>query len=863
MESTYQLIGYIPPYTGDGDGNRFGRGIQEGAPDIQGVRRLYIEVKHKNWESLIIHRRQSLSAKRVIHYKDKYVPGKIRFQDDTYKVKLRFKGNIAHLKQDKWSFRILVKGKKTILGMKQFSIQHPLQRNWMLEKLAHLSIKREGLLGLRYDFIYVTINGKNMGIYALEEHFEKRLIENNQRKNGPVIKIASSALTFFDAAKSGVVQRDPVLYQQYQKATQLLRALVKGELTVSEVFDVKKLAKYCAIVDLLGGGHGAHWSSLRLYYNPITSKLETIYYDGNTDGYFNTLIGAGRSFFQSPGNRAYPIFNILFDDPVFFKNYVVALEKVSEKSYLDNLLTDLGGIIDRDEKLLASEWVNYSFTKKSGFVGTANDNNVSRLYKTREKIRLIVSGQGFQQKIQLVTAEQEIVQAHHQMSISDKITLGLISKSPMPIEILGIRRKNILHKPLKPAILPTRIPTTPGFGNYANVTLVDDPRPRLVYFSSLDFRGEDITSLMLSYRVMGSSFIREVSISPIPIEGVIEDASGETLADEIHQPSTVSDGSSDTITRDIIREKSNLDKYEFLDVRDSIREITIRRGAWKLSRNLVIPKGYKLIAKPGTKIDLSNGAILLSYSPISFIGTEDDPIIIQSPGNDGGGLAVLNADGGSFLRHTIFKNLSAPESEGWKLTGAVTFYESDVHVENCQFIGNHSEDSLHIMRSKVQISDSYFKNAQSDAFDGDFVEARIERSQFVNSGNDAVDISGSSLIIKDIQIDGAGDKGLSAGENSKASVERIKIKSTNIAIASKDMSTVIAKDISIKNSKIGFAAYQKKSEFGPATIKTTRVIDNTSAAPFMLEPRSTLLMDGVVKTANQKKAYKALYPKTN
>ena len=170
---------------------------------------------------------------------------------------------------------------------------------------------------------------------------------------------------------------------------------------------------------------------------------------------------------------------------------------------------------------------------------------------------------------------------------------------------------------------------------------------------------------------------------------------------------------------------------------------------------------------------------------------------------------------------------------------------------------------MHIIRSKVRMSETYFKNSYSDAFDGDFVDAKIENSRFDNSGNDAVDISGSNLIMKGVQINKAGDKGLSAGENSQASLEHVKIKLTNIAIASKDMSTVIAKDISIKNSKIGFAAYQKKSEFGPAVIKATRVIGNTSTTPFVLESQSTLLIDGTVKTANQKKAYKTLYSKTN
>ena len=119
--------------------------------------------------------------------------------------------------------------------------------------------------------------------------------------------------------------------------------------------------------------------------------------------------------------------------------------------------------------------------------------------------------------------------------------------------------------------------------------------------------------------------------------------------------------------KDITREKSKLDDYIFLYVSEEKKEIIIRKGTWKLSKNLVIPKGYKLIAKPGAQIDFDNGVTILSYSPISFIGTEENPIIIQSPNNDGGGLVVLKADGESDIRHTIFRSLSGTRIGGLEI----------------------------------------------------------------------------------------------------------------------------------------------------------------------------------------------------
>ena len=49
------------------------------------------------------------------------------------------------------------------------------------------------MLGLRYEFIQVSLNGRDLGIYALEEHFEKRLIEHGRRREGPIVRFNENA----------------------------------------------------------------------------------------------------------------------------------------------------------------------------------------------------------------------------------------------------------------------------------------------------------------------------------------------------------------------------------------------------------------------------------------------------------------------------------------------------------------------------------------------------------------------------------------------------------------------------------------------------------------------------------------------
>ena len=115
-----------------------------------------------------------------------------------------------------------------------------------------------------------------------------------------------------------------------------------------------------------------------------------------------------------------------------------------------------------------------------------------------------------------------------------------------------------------------------------------------------------------------------------------------------------------------------------------------------------------------------------------------------------------------------------------------------------------------------------------DAVDFDFSVGIIDGISIINSGNDALDFSGSEVVAKNVSINQVGDKGISAGERSEIRIENVEINNANIAVASKDLSKLSIKNIDIKNSKIAAAAYQKKSEYGPGFLNIEQIkIANT------------------------------------
>ena len=68
------------------------------------------------------------------------------------------------------------------------------------------------------------------------------------------------------------------------------------------------------------------------------------------------------------------------------------------------------------------------------------------------------------------------------------------------------------------------------------------------------------------------------------------------------------------------------------------------------------------------------------------------------------------------------------------------------------------------------------------------------------------------------KIRNVGDKAISCGEKSEITIKEVEIEHANTAIASKDMSEVSVNEVVIENCKIAFASFQKKPEYGPATI---------------------------------------------
>lgn len=788
---------------------------------------LSIDINHVNLQRLYFTNEYAIENNggilNTINSDSSYVAISISDQTNTSRGKARNKGNWRDARSNKkLALRIRLPDDNTILGMKRFSIHDPAVKGYLSEWIFHELLKYEDIISPRYDFVRVKINGDDKGVFALEEHFDKRLIENNRRREGVILRLDESnqlrahsllsqdqkrrdAPDYEDNSYSispidtyGDILGDSILFEQFERGVSLFEAFRRGQLPASQVFDVDRLAKLFALSDLLGDSHNLKAKNIKFYLNPLTSQIEPIGYDQHHPiGYLNHLLGENKKLLENSDLIVWP--EQLFNDPVFYRLYIESLREVSSDSYLYNF----------EESIMDAYKTRNNLIYKSNPLYI--DNSFTILAENQEYIRRRL-------------APEKLVEAYFHEHESDTVTIRVGNTYSLPIEVTGLYYRGELIETTRAGLLDTKFDSEVlGFQDFVFST------------GGIDQTSFDQTLLRLGTRLMGDTVELTEEINPWYLAGHIDE-----LKDDIFFKA--SDPTSEIF----------LSAYE--------NRLLFNQEKVEVSRDLVIPHGYEIYIPEGTDINLVNGASILSFSPIIALGTEERPIRIRSSDGFGGGLVILNTNKETQFEYVEFEGLSNPSQNGWEMTGGVTFYEADVIISNTLFSGNRrGDDYINIIRSNFEIRESQFNDVIADALDSDFSIGSITGSSFVNTGNDAIDSSGSTIEINDVVMSGIGDKGISAGENSSVLASNMSINNAEIGMSSKDNSNLSFSNVSLSNNAIGLAAFQKKSEYGPGVIEGDLITMIDVGTPYLIERLSSCVIDGETIESNQERIRDLLY----
>ncbi len=745
------------------------------------------------------------------------VNAKISFDGEEYQTNIRIKGDrkTHWFEKNAVSYKLSLQGEDKIFGVKRFSLQKPRMRNYIHEWIFFELIGELDLIQIKYFFLNLNINGENNNLYAFEENFDKVLIERNKRRNGPIFSLFENFSMNPLENKFDVYNKKFWLnednFEFTQKAIEKLNSFFKSSKNGTDNFDKEKWAKFFAISDLNFYSHSRINKSVRYFYNPVSAQFEPIGYDAHRSvpnfskhiknwsemGIENSLQEAltckedlklcVENQSRTYGNFLAYKFFFTNDGKLnveFFREYKKWVNYLTSKEFLDNFFEQRDKEINRINSLIYND---YFFTDHNYFYGPGI------YYFSKKDIYLRAKN--------LRNYFKEVPDKVFFEQLDTEIKITNLSYNNLSYIIDEIQCKNFETK------------------NYNNFKL---QKPLELGSQSIFLRNTNNQNLICDKVVLLSDEKENKEI-------------------DIYQ----------LLDINLALKKIDKNLYKEFFIRNS-NELLLKNNQTYINKNILIPKNFTVKILPGQKIILTDNAFIFSKS---FWIADGSKNIIEIKGlkdNFGGGIFINDPLNKSLFSNINFKylgglkkpffyntkkeylttissyndeinsysenlNLNPDESIlfnlNYNLMGSVNFFNSNVIIENSKFEKICSEDALNIVSSKFKLRNISFNENCSDSIDIDFGDGEIFNSYFSNIGNDALDFSGSSINLKKITLNNVGDKFISVGEESIVDIDNVKGENSFVGIVSKDGSTVTMKNIFLKNTIIGMAAYIKKNEY--------------------------------------------------
>ena len=852
------------------------------AASTNGLPTLIVELADD--QAAILQRLRTRSLERGMIFQDAedLVTGTVALGDKTVPARMRIKGDfLDHIDTKKWSLRIELKGDK-LLGMSRFSIQHPKTRGHLWEWLIMSMARRDGLLAPRSHFVNVIVNNNPTGIYYLEEHLTKELLESQGRREGPIVRFVedtywaeyhqhrqyqgagvshlapvtihpSQDLTAAEISAYGEkrLAQSEALARQLQSAIDKMRDLQRlirkndknplsqlaklqalvdtHDLTIDHLVDVDSSARMHGLLNLFRCNHALVWPNRRFYHNPITARLEPIVFD--------TLAGTPIAA-RDPIAMASKTTTELLKSDRYYNRLFELLGPLSESSYLDDHLAALRSDLERFARLLQLEGMVSAQTDPARMINQLRDQQVF----LQELLRP-TDGANFESR--LLTPDFESSSQEGLMEVEAWAT------TKVPVVVEGFRFSNGrfigAHQSLDP-----QSAGSPRSDGTNGVVLPHDGRHAVFRFRA-DGRLTALRDIQQLKDAVRRSEDRDRSVKLRVLVEYHYLPRYETRTEPLSIRRFAVDWTrSARPDQPVLREA--LEAHQFLEYDHAQNRLSVKPGVWTVEGDLLVPADHRLHIGPGVTLKFEGQAALVSTEPLVFEGRDENPIVLEPVGDEPwAGVVVLDAEERSRWSYVRVRGTDTVQRGGWILTGGVTFYRSPVDLLQCHFTDARGEDALNIYDADFRMDNALFDGVASDAFDGDFVTGTVTNSIFRNSGEDAVDVSGSRVHVATTRFVEIGDKAISAGEDSEVQVTDSVVESASIAVASKDFSRVEIEDLEIqKATQFGLAAYVKKPEFGPSSIVSRDTEFGTCGrGRYLVQTHSRLTLDGEeVETAD-------------
>ncbi len=233
-------------------------------------------------------------------------------------------------------------------------------------------------------------------------------------------------------------------------------------------------------------------------------------------------------------------------------------------------------------------------------------------------------------------------------------------------------------------------------------------------------------------------------------------------------------------------------------------------GVQELREDLLLREQDTFHCDPGTELRLAAGVSILVRSPVNLQGLRIRRLDPDRPW----GVFAIQGDpaSGSELTDCDFEGGSTDNLDFVDYYGMLSVHEADnVVVKGGEFSRNlFGDDTVRFAHcDNLLFQGVTVQDANGDAIDCDISTGLIQDARIVQPHNDGIDLMTANVNIRGGKVLGAGDKGISMGENANPQVRGIEIVGCQIGIAMKDGSDPRVQDSILQECVVGIGGYDK------------------------------------------------------
>jgi hypothetical protein len=760
----------------------------------------------------------------------------LALRNDKPKVKGYFKGNDTNLLKARinirgsrpthqmiWkpSLKARLKKNKTFEGFRDQIFIGPEDvigiRNWLSTELGN----RWNVLNNMENFTNLYINNKNFGLYNTVASFNESLLIQLNKLPGPIFDF-----NIFNKQQFNIWKKfwfEPSAWKITEKKHKKLHYLILGPINTSQkilrwrhetnstklqnflpilnhYISQEEFAKYLAVLSHGGEMHYVNNHNALFFLNPSSGLFEPIINDQNGYG-----LSGKKNWIKRP---------IIKNEGAFVKAWFK--NPLNQAAYIENLkkLIDTVGNEKNTEKLIHDQWKKIKpVVKTETFLSYACW--PARCFFPTNKLDEEVDKLINDIKVRLAWIRNEL----------NRDQVFLIGKSKNDFQVLVVGYSGVVAKRNDRMKINAVVEET--LFNNKNLKSKN---------SNNFIRVEKTGNIKLLPSISIANYMQKIelenSYSFFNLSGKPSDyifnhrLSGEEI--KINNPTSNFDLNKMRIFSGI--------NYLTLP-ENNITPVTLGPGKVELIESKTFNPGQPVIIKPGTEVLLGEKVQVLIQGPLIVEGTAENPVSIKSinPNQPFGVLALLGKKTkGSKINFLNMEGGSIGDYYNLKFSGMLSVHDCpDIEIRNSVFGKNYTgDDAVHIINSKAIITNSIFKDSKFDALDLDLVEGKFINNQFINPGNDGLDLSMGNTIIEQNRFIGCKDKCISVGEGAKTNIINSYFQNCNNAIAVKDKSYATLKDSIIDSCNIGWNSYRKKWRWelgGRGEIINTKFINSKSA----------------------------------